>query len=143
MVTSRCFPAYVCSLAFTTRVRLYRTYVRSIRTRVSKMCTNICGNSSELPPQGHSLFLGLSCFLCTYFSLNLCYLLYDSMIQIDRTANLFTIRKYHYYRYASSPCVTATHFVRFFSLHTFASMSCFNTSSRSPLKEQVHLCEPT
>ena len=45
-----------------------------------------------------------------------------TVIQIDRTANFFTIRKYHYYRYASSPCVTATHFVRFFSLHTFASM---------------------
>ena len=80
MVTRRCFPAYVCSHAFTTRVRLYRTCVRSIRTRVFKMRTNICGNSSELPPGGHSLFLGSSCFLCTYFSLNLCYLLYDSTI---------------------------------------------------------------
>lgn len=35
-----------------------------------------------------------------------------TVIQIDRTANLFTIRKYHYHGYASSPCVTATHFVR-------------------------------
>ena len=41
---------------------------------------------------------------------------------IDRIADCSAIRKYHYYRYASSPCVTATHFVRFFSLHTFASM---------------------
>ena len=39
MVTRRCFPAYVCSLTFTTRVRLDRTCVRSIRTRVFKMRT--------------------------------------------------------------------------------------------------------
>jgi len=32
------------------------------------------------------------------------------------------LRKYHYHRYASSPYVTATHFAKFFSLHTFASM---------------------
>lgn len=35
-----------------------------------------------------------------------------TVIQIDRTANFLTIRKYHYHGYASSPCVTATHFVR-------------------------------
>lgn len=41
------------------------------------------------------------------------------------------LRKYHYYRYASSPCVTATHFAKFFSLHTFASMLYSNISSHS------------
>ena len=35
-----------------------------------------------------------------------------TVIQIDRTANFLTIRKYHYHGHASSPCVTATHFVR-------------------------------
>jgi len=35
------------------------------------------------------------------------------------------IQKYHYHRYASSPRTTAVHFVRFLSLHAFASMDCF------------------
>lgn len=47
------------------------------------------------------------------------------------------LRKYHYYRYASSPCVTATLFAKFFSLHTFASMLYSNISSRSLLKKRA------
>lgn len=37
--------------------------------------------------------------------------------------------KYHYHRYASSPCAAAAHFVKFFSLHTFTSMLYFSISS--------------
>ena len=33
-------------------------------------------------------------------------------------------QKYHYHGYASSPCTTAVYFVRFLSLHAFASMPC-------------------
>lgn len=51
---------------------------------------------------------------------------------IDRIADCSAIRKYHYYRYASSPHVTATYFARSHSLLTFASMYRFNISSRSP-----------